>query len=119
MRAKDLVNEDVEQNDLSHPSLKHVMHFPKLDRYYELYRLSLDMAELGSPEGIEGDSKGYPVKDHAVMVPYTDADEDIIRRAAKKRGYKHLSTKSKKNKEVDDVHKTSPVATIKKNRYGV
>ena len=119
MRAKEFIKEDVVQNDLSHPSLRPVMHFPDMDRYYELYRMSIDMAELGSPEGIEGDDKGWPVKDHAVMIAYSDADEKIIKQAVKKRGFKYRKANRTHGQEVNDVYATSPVAKPKKNRFGI
>jgi hypothetical protein len=39
--------------------------------------------------------------------------------AAKQMGVKSVSIAAKKSKETDDVHKTSSVAKIKRNKYGV
>jgi hypothetical protein len=82
---------------------------------YDAYRFSLIMA--GAPD-IKTDKKGPNGGDFMTM-SYTSGDDEILNSAAKQMGVKSSSIASKKSKETDDVHKVSPVANKKRNRYGV
>jgi hypothetical protein len=66
------------------------------------------------------DDKG-PIGSDLSMVDYTDADAEIRKTAAKRMGIKFDRGTGKGSEELPDsiVNKISPVATPKKNRYGV
>ncbi len=70
----------------------------------------------------------YPTKAEAdnwiggdpLLEPYTDVEFDMIKAAAKQVGAGSIQNWSgNRSKEVSDVNKTSTVAKIKKNKYGV
>jgi hypothetical protein len=71
----------------------------------------------GAPD-FKTDKKGPNGGDFMTM-SYTSGDEEILNSAAKQMGVKSVSIAAKKSKETDDVHKTSSVAKIKRNKYGV
>lgn len=54
-----------------------------------------------------------------VVVPYTDAESEIIDAAAKIVGVKSTVIASKGSHELDSTGTRSPVAKPRKNRYGV
>jgi hypothetical protein len=80
---------------------------------YRAYRFAMAMAnhELKHQDG--------PTSQLAVISAYTKGDEDIIRAAIKKTGERHIVVANKGSSETSDVNKTSPIAKIKKNRFGV
>jgi hypothetical protein len=82
---------------------------------YDAYRFGIAMA--GAPD-FKTDKKGPNGGDFMTM-SYTSGDEEILNSAAKQMGVKSVSIAAKKSKETDDVHKTSSVAKIKRNKYGV
>jgi hypothetical protein len=53
------------------------------------------------------------------MVDYTEADAKIRRGAEKTMGVKSNSSTGKGSIEANDVNKTSPVAKLKRNKYGI
>ena len=54
-----------------------------------------------------------------LMLPYTDAEEEKLKGAAKSIGVKLLNKSGKGSEELPSTNKTSPVAKPKKNKYGV
>lgn len=82
---------------------------------YNAYRFGIAMA--GAPKS-KTDKSGPNGGDFMTM-SYTDGDELIANSAAKQMGISSSSLASKKSKEESDVHKTSPVAAKKRNRYGI
>jgi hypothetical protein len=82
---------------------------------YTAYRFGIAMA--GAPDS-KTDKSG-PNGGNFMTISYTDGDEKILKSAAKQMGVSSSSIASKKSKETDDVHKTSSVAKIKRNRYGI
>jgi hypothetical protein len=88
--------------------------FPQMDNSYELYRFGISMA--GVPETTAPTST---IGDVPVIVPYSEGDEEIVRGAEKLHGMKGKKLTGKGSSEAKDVNKTSAVAAIKKNRYGV
>ena len=65
------------------------------------------------------DGEGWPASNNAIMLAYSKSDDDIINKTLKKRGFKQKITSDGDSKEESKINKTSPVAKIKKNRYGV
>jgi hypothetical protein len=82
---------------------------------YNAYRFGIAMA--GAPD-FKTDKKGPNGGDFMTM-SYTSGDDEILNSAAKQMGVKSSSIAAKKSKETDDVHKVSPVANKKRNRYGI
>jgi L-asparaginase/Glu-tRNA(Gln) amidotransferase subunit D len=60
-----------------------------------------------------------PVDEYAVISAYTDAEDAIIQQAAKNQGIKGVVVSDQGSNEPDDTTSASPVARVKKNRYGV
>ena len=83
---------------------------------YHAYRFGMSLA--GSPDNFV--EKEGPVGGNFITMSYTDGDELILQSAAKKMGFSSKSmSSSKKSCELSDINKTSPVAKVKRNRYGV
>ena len=123
MRARDFIlTEDEDQFDISNPALTRARYFPDMDKYYKLYRLSLDMAGINTPEDQrvnDIDGEGWPASNNAVMLAYSEADDDIINKVLKKRGFKQKMTSDGNSREDKKPNVLSPVARIKRNRYGI
>lgn len=123
MRANEFIlTEDEHQFDLTNPELTRARYFPDLDKYYQMYRLTLDMAGINTPPEQrvnDIDGEGWPASNNAVMLAYSKGDDEIIRKTLKKRGFKEKMTSDGDSNEESYVNKTSPVARVKKNRYGV
>lgn len=123
MRANEFIlTEDENQFDMSNPELTRARYFPDMDKYYELYRLTLDMAGINTPPDQlvnDIDGEGWPASNNALMLAYSQGDDDIINRTLKKRGYKQKMTSPGSSREADKINRSSPVAKIKRNRYGV
>lgn len=117
MRAREFITENSNRLDFNSPQIKGARHMPDLDKYYELYRLSLDMAE--ATDEIKGTAEGVPVANHVVMLAYSDGDEEILNKAMRKRGIKYKTTTSRDSRELGDTNTASPVAKPKRNRYGI
>jgi hypothetical protein len=84
--------------------------------FYHKYRLGVAMA--GSPDFDQDITSDGPVRDDMVVVHITDADKEISDRAHKKLGYKQQKVTTGKSRE-SSVNNVSPVATGKRNRFGV
>lgn len=113
MRAKDFIVEYHLPLDFTHPSMQNARYLPNIDKYYELYRLGLDMAQVGADGKIEGSAESDPHGEAALLLGYSDADEHIINTALKHRGHKQVKSSKGKSKELDDTHAVSPVAKFK------
>lgn len=97
----------------AHP---HAMQFQGIDQYYGMYRFGIAMA--GAPN-MDTPKEG-PAKDVPTIWMYTDAEEEIVVKAAKNQGIKGTTIVPKgRSKELDVVNKHSPTAKPKKNKYGV
>jgi hypothetical protein len=91
--------------------------------------MSTGSAYLGWRMGIAlAGAPDYPTKMEAdnwiggdpLLSTYTDEEFEMIKAAAKQVGGGQVQNWSgKRSKEVADTNKTSPVAKIKKNKYGV
>ena len=83
---------------------------------YHAYRFGMALAS--APDNKV--PKEGPVGGDFITMSYTDGDEQILNSAAKQFGISSKSMgSSKKSAELPDVHKSSPVATKKRNRYGI
>ena len=123
MRAREFIlTEDENQFDMSNPEMTRARYFPDMDKYYELYRLTLDMAGINTPpeqKVNDIDGAGWPASNNAIMLAYSMGDDDIINKTLKKRGYKQKMTSKGDSQEPDKINKKSPVAARRPNRWGV
>lgn len=83
--------------------------------YYNMYRLGVHLA--GSPEN-PNDDVG-PFRNEMTFTTYTDVEEKMLNHSAKEMGVKLKALSSNKSSEPDDTNTASPVATRKRNKYGV
>ena len=114
MRAREFVNENVHTRlDINDPSLSRAMVFPDVDKYYQFYRMSLDLAQIGADGKIENPRSTEPVNDDPAAFAYTDHEAEMLNKVAKLRGYKTKVTSAGKSKEFSDTHVVSPVAKFK------
>lgn len=123
MRARDFILlEDDDQFDMSNPALTRARYFPDMDKYYQLYRLTLDMAGINTPpeqKVNDIDGEGWPASNNAIMLAYSQGDDDIIRKTLKKRGFREKITSDGDSHEEHHTNTQSPVAKPKRNRFGV
>lgn len=118
MKIYEIISESKEKKlpKNSRQSAVHAKQFQGIDQYYQMYRFGIAMA--GEPE-MSAPSEG-PAKDVPAVWMYTDADEEIVNKAAKNQGISGKTIVPKgPSSELDSVNKTSPVAKPKRNKYGV
>jgi hypothetical protein len=96
------------------PDLKSYPDLPS--HYYDMYRLGVHMA--GSPDK-QNMARLGPSGNEFVTSAFTDEDAAITNASRKAMGLKQRSISSKGSRESDDVHRVSPVAKRKTNKYGV
>ena len=117
MRANEFILlEDEHRFDLTNTELTRARYFPDLDKYYQLYRLTLDMAGINTPpeqKVNDIDGEGWPASNNAVMLAYSQGDDDIIKKTLKKRGFREKITSDGNSSEEAKINKTSPVAEIR------
>lgn len=122
MRAKEFINEATKPlRKSARESLPNLTSSSALDNNnhpYLAYRFGVALAP--SPDCEDLYAAGPTGSDFA-MIDYTDVDEEIRLAAAKKMGIKFDRGTGRGSKELSDtiINKTSPVATPKKNKYGV
>jgi hypothetical protein len=80
---------------------------------YAAYRFGMAMADhsINHAEG--------PTSNHAVIVAYTPEEEEIIKGGTRQTGHKGKIVADHGSKEPKKTNAQSPVATIKKNKYGI
>jgi hypothetical protein len=115
MKMKEFLTEE-ELKDVHSSTLPGAYYYPELQSSnpYDTYRFGMGMADhtIFHPNG--------PTKNAAVIVAYSDAEEEIISATEKKLGKKGKKTLADKgSKEPNGTNTTSPVAKKKKNKYGV
>jgi hypothetical protein len=94
----------------------HAKQFTDIDQYYGMYRFGVAMA--AQPD--KDTPKEGPAKDVPAVWMYTDADEEIVNKAAKNQGISGKTiVKKGPSSELNTVNKVSPVAKPKRNKYGV
>ena len=133
MKISELLNEDLDTLSASNRAGKHgtsskvhnhysaaikgFQTYPGKHTYYDMYRFGVDMA--GSPDDTTDFEQASPVANQLATLAYTDADQQIINKSSKKMGMKGKQLTSKDSIEHNDVHSVSPVAKIKRNKYGI
>lgn len=125
MKVYDIISESggMKKIDQAHKSaMKNASTLPALNQStgsaYMNYRMGIALA--GAPD--------FPTKQEAdnwiggdpLLSTYTEQEFDMIKAAAKQVGAGTIQNWSgKRSTEVADVNKTSPVAKVKRNKYGV
>jgi hypothetical protein len=118
MRAKEFIVESDKLRRSAEAAIPDAHFYPSLDNSspYHSYRYGVALA--GSPD-YPMDKDG-PTQSKMVTLAYTDADAEIINAANKTMGVKGKALTSKHSQESSTVDaNNSPVATIKRNKYGV
>lgn len=115
MRAKEFLTEEEMSAWYSRPLPRGKVYPDMLGSSpYDIYRFSVEMADSEKEKGDD------PVpRNTAVTAAYTDADEEKIDATEKKTGQRSEKLSTRDSEELTDVNKSSPVATKKKNKYGV
>ena len=98
-------------------SIKGMHTYPGNHTYYDMYRFGVDMA--GSPTDRHKYDPASPVANQLVTLSYSDEDQKIINKTKKKMGFKSKQLTPNDSKEPSDTSNTSPVAKIKRNKYGI
>ena len=92
----------------------------KMNSDYVAFKLGQAMAGSDGKTVPEIDAKSWHGKKKTVH-PYTEVENEMFKQAAKAVGasYEDLNHGDMASKELDTTNKTSPVAKIKKNKYGI
>jgi hypothetical protein len=92
----------------------------KMSSDYVSFKLGQAMAGTDGKTTPDIDAKSWYGKKKTIH-PYTEVENEMFKKAAKAVGadYKDLNHGDMESKELDTTNKTSPVAKIKKNKYGV
>ena len=87
---------------------------------YTLYRLGLAVASTDGKTDPNTDKESW-VGRWKVTAPYTQADQDMLKKAYKAVGadYEDINHGDMRSQELQSTGKQSPVAPRKKNKYGV
>lgn len=114
MRIRELLveREMIDQRSSAMPLSKHYPTMPSSDPY-QAYRFGMAMADhtIDHAEG--------PAAQHAVIVAYTPEEEEIIRGGERQTGHKGKTLTDRGSHEPKGTDTTSPVAQIRRNRWGV
>jgi hypothetical protein len=123
MRAKEFIPEGKDRKELRKgvaQSMSNLTIYDQLDNNnnpYLAYRFGIALA--GSPH--EDMDKRGAIGSDFVMADYTDADTALRLGAEKVMGVKSTKSTGKGSRELDNtiINKTSVVANLKPNKYGV
>lgn len=118
MRAKEFISEaKVADNipDFAEPVLDRMMMMPDMDPYYEYYRFMTMTA--GEPE-VKIDPAGT-LRNVPAALAYSKEEMTMLNNALKRMGRKAEFVTGPGSQEPKGTHNTSPVAQVKKNKYGV
>ena len=87
---------------------------------YTLYRLGLAVASTDGKTDPDTDKESW-VGRWKVTAPYSQADQDMLKKAYKAVGaeYEDVNNGDMRSQELESTDKVSPVAARKKNKYGV
>ena len=114
MRAKEFITERSFSNRKS-STMSTAFQFPTMPSSdgYQAYRFGLAMADhtINHSDG--------PTNRNAVVVAYMPEEEEIIRAGSQQTGHKGVMVADRGSNEPKGTESQSPVARLKKNRYGV
>ena len=114
MRAREFITER-QLTKRKSDTLSTAFEFPTMpsSNSYLAYRFGMAMADhtINYPEG--------PASNNAIIVAYTPEEEEIIQAGTRQTGHKGRLLTNKGSKEPKSTDTQSPVASPKRNRYGV
>jgi len=116
MRAREFLPEAAQGfSDRKSAAMVKTLAFPDMpsNNPYRAYRFAMAMANHDIKNEVG------PADEYAVISAYTEGEEEIIAAAIKKTGERHITVADRGSHEPDSTNKSSPVAQIKKNRFGV
>ena len=92
----------------------------KMNSDYVAFKLGQAMAGTDGKTVPDIDAKSWHGKKKTVH-PYTEIENEMFKKAAKAVGAKYddVNHGDMRSLELDSVHKTSPVAKPKRNKYGI
>jgi len=92
----------------------------KMNSDYVAFKLGQAMAGTDGKTVPDIDAKSWHGKKKTVH-PYTEIENEMFKKAAKAVGaaYDDVNHGDMRSLELDSVHKTSPVAKPKRNKYGI
>jgi hypothetical protein len=116
MRAREFLPEAAQGfNDRKSSVMVKTLAFPGMpsNNPYLAYRFAMAMAnhEIKNETG--------PTDEYAVISAYTEGEQEIISAAMQKTGKKAITVADAGSREPKTTNIASPVARIKKNRFGV
>jgi hypothetical protein len=103
-------------HDQFQTAIKGMETYTDKNSYYTMYRFGVDMARGSQDQPY--DPSG-PVGNQMATLAYTDAEQQIIDNSKKNLGLKSKKLTSKDSFENQNTYTISPVATVKRNKYGV
>ena len=116
MRAKEFITEEADNvPHTAKSALNGMVTMPDMDGFYEFYRFMTMTA--GEP-----DHKIPPsgkLRDKPTSLPYSNIEMDMVKKSAGRMGKTVVPLTPKGHQEPTDTNKNSPLANIKKNKYGV
>lgn len=114
MRAKEFITERAFPGSKSGP-MSTTYQYPDMPSSdgYQIYRFGLAMADHTLTHAMG------PTSRNAVVVAYTEEEEEIIQGAERQTGKRGVQVADRTSHEPDRVNTVSPVAKPRKNRYGV
>jgi hypothetical protein len=117
MLIREIIAEASNKNlpKVSQAAAVHAKRYDALDTYYTMYRFGIAMADHRD----DNNPPLGPARDKFTVWAYTHGDEEIIRQAEKNFGTKGTEISKGPSRENGTINKTSPVAKVKKNKYGV
>jgi hypothetical protein len=104
-------------HDQYHSAIQGMETYTDPNSYYTMYRFGVDMAS-GPKEHYPYDPAG-PIGNQMATLAYTDVEQKIIDNSKKNLGLKSKKLTSKDSTEHTDTHVSSPVAKVKRNKYGI
>lgn len=115
MRAKEFITESKGVSPYIEKQLANIMVIPELDQYYEFYRfmIAAAMAPDASPD------QKPDLSNRPTAYAYTKEDEEKLKLALRHMGKKGKWLAAGEAAENNTTNTVSPVATKKKNRYGI
>lgn len=122
MRAKEFIQEDKKplrkSVSQSLPNLTTSSELDNNNHPYLAYRFGVALAASPDMESVYSEG---PIGSDFTMIDYSDGDREIRQAAAKKMGIKFNKGTGRGSEELSDtiINKTSPVASPKRNKYGV
>jgi hypothetical protein len=114
MKITELLSEDKKLNKNFRDASTGMNRYPQADTPYLKYRLGVMSA--GAPDFHHEYNINGPAEDVMVSSHYTTADEEIMKSAYSKSGFKSIKITNKGSKETDPVNSMSPVPDRKKLR---